>query len=146
MENSYLGYSSGIVEGVVGEGTADALLPERYLLYSTDFKTKSTEQFQSIVNEFQEELSIDEANIQYNSILLETLGIAYEKAGTTDAESTGFSFMTVACVMVGILVLLAAGLVIYNILKIAVSKRVREYGTLRAIGGEKKQLYRLVAI
>lgn len=82
----------------------------------------------------------------WNSILLETLGIAYEKAGTTDAESTGFSFMTVACVMVGILVLLAAGLVIYNILKIAVSKRVREYGTLRAIGGEKKQLYRLVAI
>lgn len=146
LENSYLGYSSGIVEGVVGEGTADVLLPERYLLYSTDFKTKSTEQFQSIVNELQEELSIDEANIQYNSILLETLGIAYEKAGTTDTESTGFSFMTVACVMVGILVLLAAGLVIYNILKIAVSKRVREYGTLRAIGGEKKQLYRLVAI
>lgn len=138
--------ASGIVEGVVGEGTADVLLPERYLLYSTDFKTKSTEQFQSIVNELQEELSIDEANIQYNSILLETLGIAYEKAGTTDTESTGFSFMTVACVMVGILVLLAAGLVIYNILKIAVSKRVREYGTLRAIGGEKKQLYRLVAI
>ena len=146
LENSYLGYSSGIVEGVVGEGTAGALLPERYLLYSTDFKTKSTEQFQSIVNELQEELSIDEANIQYNSILLETLGIAYEKAETTDTESTGFSFMTVACVMVGILVLLAAGLVIYNILKIAVSKRVREYGTLRAIGGEKKQLYRLVAI
>lgn len=55
LENSYLGYSSGIVEGVVGEGTAGALLPERYLLYSTDFKTKSTEQFQSIVNEFQEE-------------------------------------------------------------------------------------------
>ena len=144
LENSYLGYSSGIVEGVVGEGTADALLPERYLLYSTDFKTKSTEQFQSIVNEFQEELSIDIAKV--SCILLETLGIAYEKAGTTDAESTGFSFMTVACVMVGILVLLAAGLVIYNILKIAVSKRVREYGTLRAIGGEKKQLYRLVAI
>ena len=65
LENSYLGYSSGIVEGVVGEGTANALLPERYLLYSTDFKTKSTEQFQSIVNELQEELSIDEANIQY---------------------------------------------------------------------------------
>ena len=27
LENSYLGYSSGIVEGVVGEGTAGALLP-----------------------------------------------------------------------------------------------------------------------
>lgn len=146
LENSYLGYSSGIVEGIVGEGTANALLPERYLLYSTDFKTKSTEQFQSIVNELQEELSIDEANIQYNSILLETLGIAYEKAGTVDTESTGFSFMTVACVMVGVLILLAAGLVIYNILKISVSKRVREYGTIRSIGGEKKQLYRLVTV
>lgn len=146
LENSYLGYSSGIVEGIVGEGTAKALLPERYLLYSTDFKTKSTEQFQSVVDDLAAELSIDEANIQYNGILLETLGIAYAKAGTADTESTGFSFMTVACVMVGVLVLLAAGLVIYNILKIAVSKRVREYGTIRAIGGEKKQLYSLVAV
>ena len=146
LENSYLGYSSGIVEGIVGEGTANDLLPERYLLYSTDFKTTSTEQFQAIVTELAEKLSIDEANIQYNSILLETLGIAYAEAGTADTESTGFSFMTAAYVIVGVLVLLAAGLVIYNILKIAVSKRVREYGTLRAIGGEKKQLYSLVAL
>jgi ABC-type antimicrobial peptide transport system permease subunit len=146
LKNSYLGYSSGIVDGIVGEGTAKSLLPERYFLYSTDFKTYSTEQFQSIVNELAEELTVDEANIQYNSVLLETLGIAYAEAGTADTESSGFSFMTVACVMVGVLVLLAAGLVIYNILKIAVSKRVREYGTIRAIGGEKKQLYCLVMV
>lgn len=146
LENSYLGYSSGVVEGIVGEGTANALLPECYMLYSTDFKTSSTEQFQAIVNELAEKLSVDETNIQYNSILLETLAIAYAEAGTADTESTGFSFMTVACVMVGVLVLFAAGLVIYNILKIAVSKRVREYGTLRAIGGEKRQLYSLVAL
>ena len=146
LENRYLGYSSGVVEGIVGEGTANNLLPERYLLYSTDFKTNSTEQFQDIVTELAKELSVEETNIQYNGILLETLGIAYTEAGTADMESTGFSFMTVACVMVGVLVLLAAGLVIYNILKIAVSKRVREYGTLRAIGGEKRQLYNLVAL
>ena len=42
------------------------------------------------------------------------------------------------------MVLLAAGLVIYNILKIAVSKRIRQFGTLRAIGGEKGQLYAIV--
>ena len=146
LENSYLGYGSGIVEGIVGEGTANTLLPERYLLYSTDFKTDSTEQFQTIVNELAKELFIEEMNIQYNDILLETHGIAYKEAGITDTVNTGFSFMTVACIMVGILVLFAAGLVIYNILKIAVSKRVREYGTLRAIGGEKKQLYSLVAL
>lgn len=146
LENSYLGFSSGIVEGIVGEGTAKGVLPERYLLYSTDFKTTSTEQFQSVVNNLAAELSVETTNIQYNGILLETLGIAYVEAGTVDTESTGFSFMTIACVMVGILVLLAAGLVIYNILKIAVSKRIREYGTIRAIGGEKKQLYSLVAV
>lgn len=37
-----------------------------------------------------------------------------------------------------------AGLVIYNILKIAVSQRIKQYGILRAIGGEKGQLYYLV--
>ena len=43
--------------------------------------------------------------------------------GTNDK---GFSFMTVAGVLVGTLILLAAGLVIYNILKISVSKRIKE--------------------
>ena len=47
-------------------------------------------------------------------------------------------------IMVGLLLLVAAGLVIYNILKIAVSQRIKQYGTLRAIGGEKRQLYFLV--
>ena len=39
------------------------------------------------------------------------------------------SFMTVAGILVGALILLAAGLVIYNILKISVSKRIKGYGT-----------------
>ena len=52
--------------------------------------------------------------------------------------------MLVAGIMVGLLLLLAAGLVIYNILKIAVVQRIKQYGTLRAIGGEKRQLYFLV--
>ncbi len=46
----------------------------------------------------------------------------------------------------GTLILLAAGLVIYNILKISVSKRIKGYGTLRAIGGEKGQLYQIIVI
>lgn len=52
--------------------------------------------------------------------------------------------MLAAGIMVGLLLLVAAGLVIYNILKIAVSQRIKQYGTLRAIGGEKRQLYFLV--
>lgn len=54
--------------------------------------------------------------------------------------------MTAACILVGTLILLAAGLVIYNVLKISVAKRIREYGTLRAIGSERKQLYMLVTV
>ena len=36
--------------------------------------------------------------------------------------------------------LLAAGLVIYNILKIAVTRRIRQYGVLRAIGASKRNV------
>ena len=54
--------------------------------------------------------------------------------------------MMLAGILVAGLVLLAAGLVIYNILKISVSKRVKSYGILRAIGGEKGQLYQIVVI
>ena len=42
--------------------------------------------------------------------------------------------------------LLAAGLVVYNILKIAVIKHIKEYGVLRAIGAEKGKLYLLVSL
>lgn len=145
LENNYIGYAAGTLDAVVGEGTAAGLLPERYLLYSTDFKTQSREQFQSIVYDLAEELNVPENHIQYNWILLDALGISYDEKSTADTGS-GFPFMMAACILVGALILLAAGLVIYNILKVAVTKRIREYGTLRAIGSERRQLYMLVTV
>ena len=64
---------------MIGEGSAEKLLPERYFLYSTDFKTKSREQFQSIVRELAEKLQVPEDDIQYNWVLLDALGISYDK-------------------------------------------------------------------
>ena len=145
LEGNYIGYSTGTLDAVVGEGTAVDLLPKAYVLYSTDFKTRDSMQFQRIVYELADKVSVEKSNIQYNWILLDALKIPYEEKGASDTE-TGFSFMTVACVMVGALVLLAAGLVIYNILKIAVTKRIREYGTLRAMGSTKLQIYKLVTL
>lgn len=145
LENSYLGYASGTVEGIVGAGTAEELLPEEYLFYSTDFKTYDKQNFQSIIYALAEDLNVDERYIQYNWVLLDAVGISYDEASDGDT-GTGFSFMTAACILVGVLVLLAAGLVIYNILKISVTKRIREYGTLRAVGAEKGQIYRLVSL
>lgn len=145
LENNYLGYATGTLDAIIGNGTAAGLLPERYLLYSTDFKTQSKEQFQSIVYDLAEELKIPENHIQYNWLLLDALGISYDKKSSADTGS-GFPFMMAACILVGALILLAAGLVIYNILKVAVTKRIREYGTLRAIGSERRQLYMLVTL
>ena len=145
LESNYIGYSTGTLNAVAGVGTAASVLPDNYLLYSTDFKTKDTLHFQAIVDELANSLGIDNSNIQYNWILLDALGISYREAGKSDTD-TGFSFMTLASIMVGILVLLAAGLVIYNILKIAVTKRIKEYGTLRAIGSERRQIYSLVSL
>lgn len=145
LESNYMGYSTGTLTAVTGEGTASQLLPDDYLLYSTDFKTKDTRSFQSLLDELAEDVGVEEAKIQYNWILLDALGIAYRESGSSDTD-TGFSFMTAACVMVGSLVLLAAGLVIYNILKISVTKKIKEYGVLRAMGGERRQIYCLVSL
>lgn len=145
LEDNYVSYVSSTVDAVIGEGTAAGLLPERYFLYSTDFKTKSRDQFQSIIWDLSEALQVSEDDIQYNWILLDALGISYEEKSNADTGS-GFPFMAAACVLVGVLILLAAGLVIYNILKVAVTKRIREYGTLRAIGSEQSQLYLLVTV
>ena len=134
LESNYVGYVTGIVTGIVGEGTAKKMLPDKYNLYSMDFKVKDTGAFQETVDSLADSLGIGEKYIQYNWLLLNAMGIrGGEESESADGE--GFSYMTAACVLVGMLVLLAAGLVIYNILKIAVAKRIREYGTLRAIGG-----------
>lgn len=143
LESSYFGYVSGMTEAVVGAGSGEKYLPDKYLLYSTDFKTKDKREFQSIVDELAKKLNLDERYIQYNWILLDALGISYAESGMSDTD-TGFSFMTASCILVGVLVLFAAGLVIYNVLKIAITKRIREYGTLRALGAKKGQLYAIV--
>ena len=145
LKNNYLGYTSGTVTGVVGEGTAEQLLPESYIYYNVDIQTADKKSFQAVVDDFNKELNIHELDTSYNIVYLNALGISYT-ANSEDANDKGFSFMTVAGILVGSLILLAAGLVIYNILKISVSKRIKGYGTLRAIGSEKGQLYQIIVI
>lgn len=144
-KSNYLGYNSGIVTGIAGQRTAEKLLPEKYQVYSTDFRTTDKRSFQQTVNDLADKTGIPGSSIQYNELYLNTLDITYDEKNSNSDESSGFSYMVAAGIMIGALVLLAAGLVIYNILKITVSKRIKEYGTLRAIGGQQGQLYRLVA-
>lgn len=145
LESNYLGYAAGSVLGIVGEGTAEALLPENYIYYNVDIRTEEKGTFQETINDLVSALQIHDLDTMYNTVYLDALGIRYDaEAADTAVSDEGFSFMWAAGVMVCALLLLAAGLVIYNILKIAVSRRIKQYGVLRAIGGKKSQLYFLI--
>jgi len=144
-QSNYLTYTRGGTTGIVGIGTASQLLPDEYLYYNVDFRTADKKSFQETVNDLAQALRLTKSDISYNQIYLSAMGISYDGVGT-DNTGIGFSLMAFAGVLVGSLILLAAGLVIYNILKISVSKRIKEYGTLRAIGSEKGQLYSIVTL
>lgn len=144
-EGNYLNYTGGGVSGIVGVGTAKALLPERYFCYNVDIRTRYRKGFQDTMDDLILTLSVHELDTLYNVVYLEALGIRYDgEKVDTELSGQGFSYMLAAGIMVGVLLLFAAGLVIYNILKIAVSRRIGQYGVLRAMGGERGQLYFLV--
>lgn len=145
LKPNYIGYVSGSTQGIAGPGTAEMLLPEKYLLYSVDIRTKDKGSFQDTIDALAATYDIPDYCLQYNDVLLSAMGISY-RSDTVQTEASGFSYMAVAGIMTGVLVLLAAGLVIYNILKIAVAKHIRQYGTLRAMGAGRGQLYILVSI
>ncbi|HBN55358.1 MAG TPA: hypothetical protein DD414_01145, partial [Lachnospiraceae bacterium] len=119
--------------------------PESYFYYNVDIRTSDKGGFQDTMDDLIEGLSVHALDTMYNVLYLEALGIRYDvDKADTELSGQGFSFMLASGILVGALLLLAAGLVIYNILKIAVSRRIGQYGVLRAIGGEKGQLYFLV--
>lgn len=149
-ESNYLGYTAGSILGLAGEGTAEAVLPPAYIYYNVDVRVKDPKGFQACMDDIGEKLDIHELDTIYNRPYLNALGIRYreETEGGVVADGmddTGFSYMLLAGVLVAGLILTAAGLVIYNILKIAVAGRTVQYGILRAIGARKGQLYGIVA-
>lgn len=145
LEDDYTGYVSGIVNGIVGKGTSENLLPKRYILSSLDFKIKQQEKFQEIVNQLAKKINLSHNSIQYNWIYLNALKIQFEK-DENSSNSDGISMIILVSLFVALLVLLASGLVIYNILKISVTKKIKEYGCLRAIGAEPNQIYKIVIL
>ncbi len=144
--SNYMSYTAGTVNGIVGPGTAEALLPEEYFYYNVDIKVADKGSFQSTMDSLVSALNIPQLDTTYNIPYLDALGIRYDSkaADVMDASDEGFSYLLAAGILVGVLLLLAAGLVIYNILKIAVSRQMTQYGILRAMGAEKGQLYFLV--
>ncbi|EQF27533.1 ftsX-like permease family protein [Clostridioides difficile CD160] len=143
LEDDYTGYASGTVNGIVGKGTSENFLPKRYTLSSLDFKIKQQDKFQEIVNQLAKDIGFSHNSIQYNWIYLNALGIQFEK---DNSDNDGISIIILVSLFIALLVLLASGLVIYNILKISVTKKIKEYGSLRAIGAEPNQLYKIIIL
>ena len=146
-ESNYLNYTAGVVNGLAGPGTAEMLLPKEYFYYNVDLRVADKRVFQATIDDLVTALNVHELDTTYNIPYLEALGIRYsaEAADVANASDQGFSLMLAAGILLGALLLLAAGLVIYNILKIVVTRRTAQYGVLRAIGANKSQLYFLVS-
>ncbi len=145
LKSNYLNYTGGAVNGIVGEGTARALLPENYYYCNVDIRTADKKEFQSTVDDLAKAFAVHDLDVMYNTPYLDALGIRYYDSGVMFSAAEGFSFMTAAGILVGALFLAAAGMVIYNILKIDVSRKITQYGVLRAIGAGKGQLQFLVS-
>ncbi len=144
--SNYLGYTSGSIRGLAGRGTAEALLPAGYLYYNMDIRTADKRTFQRTVDDINQTLALHELDTLYNLPYLNALGIsATGQEDTGMLDDSGYPFLILAGALVAALVLLAAGLVIYNVLKIAASRRRGQYGVLRAIGAERGQLYIICA-
>lgn len=144
-ESNYMNYAAGVINGIAGPGTAEALLPEDYLYYNVDVRMADKGTFQETMDDLISALSVHELDALYNVLYLDALGIRYRTGDTElSLSSEGFPLMLAAGILIGVLLLLAAGLAIYNILKIAVSRRTIQYGVLRAMGADRSQLYFLV--
>ncbi len=148
-ESNFLGYTTGNILGLAGKGTAEQVLPQSHLYYNVDMKMVDKGSFQVVMDELYESLNIHPLDSLYNIPYLNAAGIRYsDEAADSDMtlDDDGFSYLLLVGVLTVALILLAAGLVIYNILKIAVSQRIRQYGALRAIGAERNQLYTVVTV
>ncbi|XID90589.1 hypothetical protein ACF3MZ_18830 [Paenibacillaceae bacterium WGS1546] len=101
LKSNYVGYSSGTITGIAGEGSAITLLPEQYQVYSTDFRTNKKQGFQQTVYDLVDELGIDEKQIQYNWLYLNALGISYEQEGKIQAKIAAFPMLYSAAITLG---------------------------------------------
>ncbi|OON92607.1 MAG: hypothetical protein ATN34_03850 [Epulopiscium sp. Nele67-Bin002] len=128
------------INGMVGTGAMEKYLPPENYMYLVSFKVQDLDNFQPIVNQIVDDLNITRVGgVQYSHAYLDSLGVDYVES----MSSSGFG-VSLPIVIVGALILLSAGFVVYNIFKISILKEMKDYGVLRAIGAEPSQIYKIV--
>ncbi len=96
LRSNYLGYSAGVVQGIVGKGTAEALLPPDYLYYNVDIRTKEKAAFQETMDDLVETLKVPELDTLYNVTYLNAKGISFDEE-SADTEEDGERLFPVGC-------------------------------------------------
>lgn len=82
------------------------------------------------INQIADNIGIKSNNVEINNIYIQTLGLDMS--------------VIIPAVIVGVIVMLAAVMVIYNIFYISINQRIHQFGLLMAIGATKKQIRRIV--
>lgn len=85
----------------------------------------SNEELKSKIKEIGQRMGIPERNIQINNVNVDSNNLS------------GSTVITILSIM--LIIVLACWLVIYNIFYISITKRIKQYGQLRAIGATKSR-------
>lgn len=91
---------------------------------------KNKSNIKNIVNQIAENTGIKNNNVEINTIYIEALGLDMS--------------LIIPAAVVGIIVMLAAAMVIYNIFYISINQRIHQFGLLKAIGATKKQIKQII--
>lgn len=90
----------------------------------------SNEELKSKIKDIGQRIGISERNVQINKMNVDTNNLSVN------------TVITILSIMM--IIVLACWLVIYNIFYISITRRIKQYGQLRAIGATRKQIKQLV--
>ncbi|AIQ13096.1 ABC transporter permease [Paenibacillus durus] len=134
LKNSIGTNATNIGLGLASPDAAVKLLPVDYQKYSIFIRVADGHNPEQVISDIARKYEISKNQILYNDMLMAAQG--YKGSSIRDS-SLGW-------VLTGGLVLLAACLVIYNVFHISMLRRIPQFGMLRAIGAEPRQIRSLV--
>ncbi|AKG34955.1 FtsX-like permease family protein [Paenibacillus durus] len=134
LKNSIGTNASNIGLGLASPDAAVKLLPADYQKYSIFIRVADGHNPEQVISDIARKYEISKNQILYNDMLMAAQGY---NGGSIRDSSLGW-------ILTGGLVLLAACLVIYNVFHISMLRRIPQFGMLRAIGAEPRQIRSLV--
>ncbi len=116
--------SAGIMEGFLAIDSNNTSKIDTYIAF--DEKSDINKN----IKEIAKKANIKKDNVRENNMLLDVLG----ENGETDYNT----------IVLGLIVAIVSGIVIYGVFNISILQRTSEYGVIRAIGGDSLQIFKLV--